>query len=117
MHVVLWHQSHGVWALCARRDSRDLRAEWVAWLPWIAVFGLSSLVFWVFPRRRRYNIKLIVPCVDSLSLFVEFGALTVPSHALYAEPAHCASFDATLANLIIDYEYESLGPLNGTRCF
>jgi hypothetical protein len=38
-----------------------------------------------------------------LSLPAEFGGLNVPSLELEAEPAHYASFIATLANLIIDY--------------
>jgi hypothetical protein len=37
--------------------------------------------------------------------------LNVPSLELDAEPAHYASFNATLANMINDYESESLGPL------
>jgi hypothetical protein len=46
-----------------------------------------------------------------LSLPAEFGELNVPSLELDAEPTHYASFTATLANLITDYESESLGPL------
>jgi hypothetical protein len=48
-----------------------------------------------------------------LSLPAEFGGLNVPSLELDAEPAHYASFTVTLANLITDYESESLGPLFG----
>jgi hypothetical protein len=49
-----------------------------------------------------------------LSLPAEFGGLiNVPSLELDAEPPHYASFTATLANFIIDYEPESLGPLFG----
>jgi hypothetical protein len=48
-----------------------------------------------------------------LSLPAEFGGLNVPSRKLDAEYAHYASFTATLANLITDYESESLGPLYG----
>jgi hypothetical protein len=49
-----------------------------------------------------------------LSLPAEFGGLVnVPSLELDVEPAHYASFTATLASMIIDYEYESLGPLYG----
>jgi hypothetical protein len=48
-----------------------------------------------------------------LSLHAEFGGLNVPPLDLDAEPAHYASFSATLPNLIIDYESESLGPLYG----
>jgi hypothetical protein len=47
------------------------------------------------------------------SLPAEFGGLNVPSLELDAEHAHYASFIATLANLITDYESESLGPLYG----
>jgi hypothetical protein len=43
----------------------------------------------------------------------KFGGLNVPSLELDAEHAHYASFTATLANLITDYESESLGPLYG----
>jgi hypothetical protein len=48
-----------------------------------------------------------------LSLPAEFGGLNVPSLELDAEPAHYAPFTATLANMINDYESESLGPLYG----
>jgi hypothetical protein len=48
-----------------------------------------------------------------LSLPTEFGGLNVPSLELDAEHAHYASFTATLANMITDYESESLGPLYG----
>jgi hypothetical protein len=48
-----------------------------------------------------------------LSLPAEFGGFNVPSLELDAEPSHYASFNATLANLISDYESESLGPLYG----
>jgi hypothetical protein len=48
-----------------------------------------------------------------LSLPAEFGGFNVPTLELGAEIAHYASFTATLANLIIDYESESLGPLYG----
>jgi hypothetical protein len=48
-----------------------------------------------------------------LSLPAEFGVLNVPSLELDAEHAHYASFTAIFANLIIDYESESLGPLYG----
>jgi hypothetical protein len=40
----------------------------------------------------------------------------VPSLALYVEPAHYASFDATLASRVTDDESKSLGPLYGTIC-
>jgi hypothetical protein len=43
----------------------------------------------------------------------EFGGLNIPSFELGAEPTHYASFTATLANLIIDYESESLGHMYG----
>jgi hypothetical protein len=48
-----------------------------------------------------------------LSIAAEFGGLNVPSLELDAEPARYATFTAILANLIIDYESESLGPLYG----
>jgi hypothetical protein len=48
-----------------------------------------------------------------LSLPAEFGGLNVPSLEIDAELPHYASFTATLANLITDYESESLGPLYG----
>jgi hypothetical protein len=48
-----------------------------------------------------------------LSLPAEFGGVNVPSLQLDAALAHYASFTTTLANLITDYESESLGPLNG----
>ena len=48
-----------------------------------------------------------------LSLPSKFGGLNVPSLELDAELAHYASFTATLANLINDYEFKSLGPLYG----
>jgi hypothetical protein len=48
------------------------------------------------------------------SLPAEFGGLDiVPSLEPDAAPAHYASFTATLANLIIDYESESLGHMYG----
>jgi hypothetical protein len=47
------------------------------------------------------------------SLPAEFGGLNVPSLELNAAPTHYASDTATLANLIIDYESESLGPMYG----
>jgi hypothetical protein len=42
-----------------------------------------------------------------------FGGLSAPSRELDAEHAHYASFTATLANLIIDFESESLGLVCG----
>jgi hypothetical protein len=48
-----------------------------------------------------------------VSLPAEFGRLNVPSLGLDAEPAHYASFIATLANLITDNEFESLGLVYG----
>jgi hypothetical protein len=48
-----------------------------------------------------------------LFLPAQFGGLSVPSLELNAKPAHYASFTATLANLIIDYESESLGSMYG----
>jgi hypothetical protein len=46
-----------------------------------------------------------------LSLPVQFGGLNAPSLEFDAEFAHWSSFTATLANLIIDCESESLGPM------
>jgi hypothetical protein len=48
-----------------------------------------------------------------LSLPAEFRGLNVPSLELDAKLAHYASFIATLANLISDYESESLGSMLG----
>jgi hypothetical protein len=48
-----------------------------------------------------------------LSLPAEFRGLNVPSLELDAVPAHYASFPATLANLIADYESASLDPMYG----
>jgi hypothetical protein len=49
-----------------------------------------------------------------LPLFAKFdGGLNVPSLELDAELAHYASFNATLANLIIDYGSESLDSMYG----
>jgi hypothetical protein len=48
-----------------------------------------------------------------LSLPAEFGGLNVPSLEVDAEYANYASFTATLANLISNYESESLGPMYG----
>jgi hypothetical protein len=48
-----------------------------------------------------------------LSLPAEFEGLNVPSLELDDEPAHCASFTATFANMVIDYEFESLGHMYG----
>jgi hypothetical protein len=48
-----------------------------------------------------------------LSLPADFGGLNIPSLELDAEPPHCASLNATLVKLIIDYEHESRGPLYG----
>jgi hypothetical protein len=48
-----------------------------------------------------------------LSLPANFGGLNVPSLELDAEPAHYASFTATLANPITTYESESLGLMYG----
>jgi hypothetical protein len=48
-----------------------------------------------------------------LSLPAEFGGLNVPSLELDAEHVHYASFIATLANMVIDYESESLGSMYG----
>jgi hypothetical protein len=49
----------------------------------------------------------------NISLSAEFGGLNVPSLELDDECAHYASFTANLANLIIDYESESLGRMYG----
>jgi hypothetical protein len=48
-----------------------------------------------------------------LSLPAEFEGLNVPSLELDAAHAYYASFTATLANMINDYESESLGPMYG----
>jgi hypothetical protein len=48
-----------------------------------------------------------------LSLPAEFGGLNILSLELDVEPAHYASFTATLAKLITYYESESLDPLYG----
>jgi hypothetical protein len=48
-----------------------------------------------------------------LSLPEVFGGLNVPSLELDATPSHYASFTATLAIMINDYESESLGPMYG----
>jgi hypothetical protein len=48
-----------------------------------------------------------------LSLPAEFWGLNVPSLELDVSPPHYASFIATLANVMIDYESESLGPMYG----
>jgi hypothetical protein len=48
-----------------------------------------------------------------LSPPAEFGGLNVPSLELDAEFAHYASFTATLANMLTNYESKSLGPLYG----
>jgi hypothetical protein len=49
-----------------------------------------------------------------LSLAAEVGGLSnVRSLELDVEPAHYAPVTATLANAIIDYESESLGPMYG----
>jgi hypothetical protein len=48
-----------------------------------------------------------------LSLLAEFGGLNVPSLELDVQRARYASFNATLANIITDYEPESLGPMYG----
>jgi hypothetical protein len=48
-----------------------------------------------------------------LSLPAEFGGLNATSLELDVEHAYYASFTATLANMINDYESESLGHLYG----
>jgi hypothetical protein len=48
-----------------------------------------------------------------LSLPAGFGGLNVPSLELDAAIAHYASFTATLANLVTDYEIKWLGPMYG----
>jgi hypothetical protein len=48
-----------------------------------------------------------------LSLPAEFGGLNVPPLELDVEPAQYALLTATLANMISDYESESLGPMYG----
>jgi hypothetical protein len=48
-----------------------------------------------------------------LSMPAEFRGLYVPSLELAIEPTHYASFNAILANLITDYESESLDLVNG----
>jgi hypothetical protein len=47
------------------------------------------------------------------SLRAEFGGLNVSSLELDDEHAHYALLTATLANMIADYESESLGPMYG----
>jgi hypothetical protein len=46
-----------------------------------------------------------------LSLPAKFGGLNMPSLELDNDLAHYSSFSTTLANLIIEYESESLGPM------
>jgi hypothetical protein len=66
----------------------------------------------VFPEvHTHYQINC---ATRKLSLPTEFGGLNVPSLVQDVEPAHYASFAAILANLITDYESESLGLLYGT---
>jgi hypothetical protein len=48
-----------------------------------------------------------------LFLPAEFGGLIVPSFELDVEHAHYTSYTATVANMISDYESESLGPMYG----
>jgi hypothetical protein len=48
-----------------------------------------------------------------LSMPAEFGGRNVPSLELDFEHAHYASFTATLANMITDYESESIDPMYG----
>jgi hypothetical protein len=48
-----------------------------------------------------------------LSPPAELGELNAPSLQLDVELAHYASFTSTLANMITDYESESLGPMYG----
>jgi hypothetical protein len=85
-------------------------------LLWIVLFGpLPLFVFFcVSPEVQAH--EQINPATRELSLPAEFGGLNVPSLALDAELAHYASFEASVAILIIDYEYESLGPLYGIIC-
>jgi hypothetical protein len=74
-------------------------------------------------RAAVYRILVVSPDAQTLnqlncakrqlSLPAKFGGLNVPSLELDAEPAHYASFTATLANMITDYESESQGPLYG----
>jgi hypothetical protein len=74
-------------------------------------------------RTALYRILGVSPDVQTLDqlncakrhllLPTEFGGLHVQFLEVDAEPAHYASFTATLANLIIDYEFESLGPMYG----
>jgi hypothetical protein len=68
------------------------------------IFGASSAV---------HTHDQINCATRQLSLPAEFRGLNIPSFALDVEPAHNASFDATLASLITNYESESLGPLYG----
>jgi hypothetical protein len=48
-----------------------------------------------------------------LSMPVELGGLNVPSFELNVEPPPYAQFIVTLANVMNDYESESLGPMYG----
>jgi hypothetical protein len=66
-----------------------------------------------FPRRYKHIIKVIAPCVRSPFPW-SFGGLNMPSLALDFEPAHYASFEATLASLISDCDSKSLSPFYGT---
>jgi hypothetical protein len=64
-----------------------------------------------FVYSTRYeNLQLQIYTCMKRFLPAEFGGLNIPSLELDAEPANYASFIATLANLITDYEFESLGP-------
>jgi hypothetical protein len=54
--------------------------------------------------------------ISQIRLPAEFGGFNVPSLEMEANSAHYASFTATLANLISDYEDASLGALYGMLC-
>jgi hypothetical protein len=83
-------------------------------LPANAYRGVRSTVYRILAVSQDVQTLDQLYCTKRrLSLPAEFGGVNVPSLELDAEHAHYASFTATLANLIIDYESESLGPMYG----
>jgi hypothetical protein len=96
--VLAPHPPH---AICrSYLDNADLAVR-------IAVFRILG----VFHNVQTLD-KLNCPKRE-LSLPAEFGGLNLPSLELDAELDHYASFAATLANVINDYESESLGHMYG----
>jgi hypothetical protein len=84
-------------------------------LPHIVLFVMLSFAFLGLVSPEVHAHDQINCATRPLSLPTQFVDLNVPPLAIDEEHAHYASFDATLAKFLTNYEFESLGPMYGVK--